>query len=188
MKEIELFINDDGEWVERISLVDEPAIDVDFLYFKKDNETNYRFSNDEKRIITGAVMIPDKRILRYENNVPFFVYFSRDTIETISQRWLMENKNHDFNLNHSTEANGIGIVESWIKVDENDKSTFLGFQDCPVGTWFVSAKITNDDVWDEIKQGKFNGFSIEGMFVFNDDETDDELFSRIAEIISQIDE
>ena len=68
-------------------------------------------------------------------------------------------------LEHEAELNGLTVVESWIIEDEvHDKSRKYGL-DMPVGTWMVSMKVNNDEVWnDYVKTGKVKGFSIEGYF------------------------
>lgn len=167
MKEIELYIDEKGEWIERISLVEEPAIEMDFMKFGKEK---LFFADAEKRIITGAVMIPEKRMWRNSNG-GCYVYFSKDTVEKCAHRFLMEGKNKQFNLGHSTDTDKVSIVESWLKVSEADKSSALGFTNVPVGTWFISCKVESPEIWGEIKSGEFNGFSIEGVFQY-DDETE----------------
>lgn len=164
MTEIELFLNPEGEWLNRIALVDEPAIEADFMAFAKEH---LMFSADEeRRIITGPVMIPDKRMYRnWEGGV--MVYFSAETIREAAYRWLLENKNHEFNLQHQDSIASISVIESWIVEDpEKDKSAYLGFTDIPKGTWFISCKIMDESVWQAIKSGEFNGFSVEGMFAY----------------------
>lgn len=167
MREIELLIDETGEWIDRISLVDEPAIEKDFIAFAKEHQI---FSADEeKHIITGAVMIPEKRMYREDEKGGYYVYFSEDTIREAAYRWLKENKNHKFNLDHSTDTNAVSVIESWIVEDpDNDKSSAMGFKSIPKGTWFISAKVEDETIWEAIKNGTFNGFSIEGMFHFED--------------------
>lgn len=166
MKEIELFINEEGEWLDRISLVDEPAIETDFMAFAKEH-LMFSIDND-KHIITGPVMIPEKRMWR-NNFGGCYVYFSAETIKEAAYRWLIENRNHSFNLDHKNDTYSVSIIESWITEDtEKDKSTALGFTDIPKGTWFVSAKVDNDELWSKIKSGEFNGFSIEGTFILGE--------------------
>lgn len=168
MKEIELLISPEGEWINRISLVDEPAIEQDFLAFSK---THQLFSADEeKRIIVGPVMIPEKRMYRDDSNGSgFYVYFSEETVRVAAHRWLMEDRNHKFNLDHSTDTASVSVIESWLVDDPDmDKSKALGFTAIPKGTWFIAAKIEDDHVWEAVKSGQFHGFSIEGIFHFED--------------------
>lgn len=180
-KVIELFIDDIGEWCDKIALVENPAIESDFLAFSKVRE-NFT-ADEEKHVITGAVMVPDFKIIRYdENDQPYYVFFSRETIEKISQRWLKEDMNKAFNIEHLFDTSGVSIVESWLKSDMSaDKSVAVGLPaNLPVGTWFISCKVDNADVWQSIKDGDFKGFSIQGWFHQNDDISDEELMSALS--------
>ena len=169
-KEVELYINEEGDWLEKISLVEYPAIESNFLCFNR--EESFRFAvEEEQRIITGAVMIPNKRIIRLnERGDEYYVYFSADTIKKAAHRWLQDNMNHSFNLEHGRSTKAVDVVESWIVNDSsNDKAASLGF-DLPAGTWMMSCKVNDEELWNQIKEGKYNGFSVEGIFQYNDDE------------------
>jgi hypothetical protein len=123
-------------------------------------------TDDEKRIVVGAAMVPDLKIFRKDKQGnPYHVYFSAETIKMIAEKY-MRNKYID---NNDTEHNGkaandVYVVESWIKEDEQDKSNKYGFADLPIGTWFVSMKVRNDEVWRRIKSKELNGFSVSGYF------------------------
>ena len=123
-------------------------------------------TDDEKRIVVGAAMVPDLKIFRKDKKGnPYHVYFSAETIKMIAEKY-MRNKYID---NNDTEHNGkaandVYVVESWIKEDEEDKSNKYGFADLPIGTWFVSMKVRNDEVWRRIKSKELNGFSVSGYF------------------------
>lgn len=164
MKEIELFINEEGEWCDRISLVENPAIMSDFMAFAA---VKQNFTTDhERHIITGAVMVPDMRIYRNDEHGEYMVYFSAETIEKIAHKWIREDMSAAFNLDHTTDTRKVNVIESWLKSDMSaDKSVALGLPgDLPVGTWFISAKVDDESIWQQIKAGAFNGFSIQGIF------------------------
>jgi hypothetical protein len=175
----ELFI-DNFNNVNAISLVKSPAIEIDFLKFN-DTKSNYCFAkvDTDKRILTGPAMIPDKDMYRFnkETNEEYYVYFSKETVDSISQEYLISNKNHNVTLQHEKDLDGVCLVESWIVTDkDNDKAFSFGY-DIPVGTWMVSMKVTDDNLWKEIKESEnINGFSIEGWFVsnFNEQLVDEE--------------
>jgi len=128
------------------------------------------FSADDKRIVTGPAMIPDLKILRLdEDNNPYFVFFSRETIAQISQRVFQQSKHNQTNINHNIETKGSSntLIESWLISDEKfDKSKGMGFN-LPIGTWMTSYYIGNEDTWNSIKSGQIKGFSVEGSFVHN---------------------
>jgi len=168
----ELIIDDEENLgCSAISLVSQPAIEIDFLKFgNAQNITFAKVSSEEKRIVSGPAMIPDKEIFRYnaETNEEFYVWFSKETVEKISQKFLIESRQSSVNIEHSTSTpvSDVTLVESWIVKDpDNDKSNAMGYS-VPVGTWMVSMKINNDEVWNElVKTSKVRGFSIEGYFV-----------------------
>ena len=133
---------------------------------KKKDMSKVMFANDEKRIVIGPAMIPDLKIFRKDSKGnPYYVFFSSETIKMIAEKY-MKNKYIDNNdTNHDGEAaKDVYVIESWIKDSENDKSTDYGYGDLPVGTWFVSMKVRNDEVWKQVKEGKLNGFSVSGYF------------------------
>jgi hypothetical protein len=134
---------------------------------RKEKMSSQKFqTDDEKRIVVGPAMVPDLLIYRQKKNGdPYYVTFKADTIRMIAEKY-MRNKYID---NNDTEHNGkaaddVYVYESWIKEDEQDKSTKYGFGDLPVGTWFVAMKVRNDEVWKRIKSKELNGFSVSGYF------------------------
>ena len=167
MIEIELFPQID-ETLTDISLVKYPANESIWLTFAKQNKPIYHFSSDERMVLTGAVLIPEQRIYRRDGNDEYYVYFSADTIRTISEQFLTHFKNQSFTLEHGDNTNDVSIVESWIVEDsENDKSNALGLN-LPKGSWVISAKVNSPDLWQRIKVDKeFEGFSVAGMFCVN---------------------
>ena len=191
---IKELIIDDETGVEAIALVEMPAIEVDFLKFNKDKENiTFATADTEKHIITGPAMIPDKMIYRFDaaTNEEYYVYFTKETVEKISQRYLIEHKQSNVNLEHADPITDVSLVESWIVTDpENDKASALGYS-VPVGTWMVSMKVNNEDVWNNlVKTGTVKGFSIEGYFVqkFGKQiDPDDTVLQQIIDILNNID-
>ena len=143
-----------------------PAM-TDFDYLKPQKHSKQAFATDEeKQIVLGPAMVPDMKIFRKDpSGNPYYVYFSAETIFQISQKYL-KNKYIDNNdMMHDGEAvPDVFVIESWIKESDNDKSTDYGFKSLPVGTWFVSMKINNPDIWNKIKSHQLNGFSVSGYF------------------------
>lgn len=156
----------DSSDVSAISLVDEPAIEIDYVAFDKDKETkpNLKFIEDkqnEKYMILGPALIPDKNIYRNYDGDEFYISFSAECIEKLSYKFMRTCYGDGcFTKDHESFAQGCTLAESWIKTSENDKSVDYGF-DCPIGTWFVAAKIDSIELWDSIKKGERKGFSIE---------------------------
>ena len=156
----------DSSEIYNISLVEEPAIEVDYVAFDKDKETkpNLKFIEDkqnEKFMILGPALVPDKNIYRNYDGNEFYVSFSAECIEKLSYKFMKTCYGDGcFTKDHESFAQGCSLAESWIKTSENDKSVDYGF-DCPIGTWFVAAKIDSIELWDSIKKGERKGFSIE---------------------------
>lgn len=150
-----------------ISLVDEPAIEVNYVHLKKDSKAKkVVFLEDEakeKHMVVGPVLIPDMPIYRNQDGEEFYIQFSKESIERLAYNYIKRGYNMaSFTAQHQYPVNEVYIVESWLKTTENDKSNDLGF-DCPIGTWFVGAKVNNLEVWEDIKDGKMNGFSVEAF-------------------------
>lgn len=166
MKIVELILDENQELngIEAISIVESPAIEEDFVVLNSE-EVKLAEVNKEKRILLGAVLIPNKPIYRRNGEDEYYIYFSRETIAKASQMYLQSGKQSNSTLEHQYELNGLCLVESWIVEDsEKDKSALYGMS-LPIGTWMGAIKVTNDDVWDNyVKTGKVKGFSIEGWF------------------------
>lgn len=170
-KIVELIIDDENEEmsIDAISLVTEPAIMVDFLYFNKQHKSNVCLAklDEEKQMLISPALIPNKQIFRYneEEQQEYYVYFSKETVKKAAHNYLKFQNNNNATIQHESKVSGVYTVESWIVEDvENDKSKKYGF-DVPIGTWMVAMKIENDDVINGIKDGILKGLSIEGYFV-----------------------
>jgi hypothetical protein len=132
-----------------------------------ENMSKQHFVTDnDKHVVLGPAMVPDMKIPRKDDNGNlYYVYFSMETIAMIAEKYI-KNKftdNNDY-MHDGTALKDVYVIESWIKEDEHDKSNKYGFQDLPVGTWFVSMKVNNPEIWSEIKSGKLQGFSVSGFF------------------------
>ena len=167
MRIIELLIDEDAllSGIEAISIVDKPAIEENFIALKEQTKVNLAEIDKEKRILMGAALIPNKNIYRTDGEDEYYIYFSDDTVRKASELFLMRGNQNKSTLEHEAELNGLTVVESWIVEDEvHDKSRKYGL-DMPVGTWMVSMKVNNEEVWENyVKTGLVKGFSIEGYF------------------------
>jgi len=163
---IELIIDEENEFsgIEAISVVENPAIEEDFIALKEHKEVKLAEVDKEKRILMGAALIPNKKIFRKGEEDDYYIFFSEETVRKASELFLMKGNQNNSTLEHDIELKGMSVVESWIIEDEKkDKSRKYDF-DLPVGTWMVSVKVNNDDVWNQVKLGEVKGFSIEGYF------------------------
>ena len=161
---VELFIDEeDAIGIEAISVVESPAIEEDFIALKN-QEFKLAEVDKEKRILMGAALIPNKPIYRKNEDNEYYIYFSRDTVRKASELFFINGNQNNSTLEHQVPLTGLSVVESWIVESEKDKTRHYDLE-VPVGTWMVSMKVLNDDVWnDYVKTGKVKGFSIEGYF------------------------
>ena len=166
MRIVELIIDekDDQSGIDAISVVMSPAIEENFIHLSK-HEILLKEVDAEKRILMGPALVPDKQIYRRNDKTKdeYYIYFSKATIRKASELFLMNANQNNSTLEHSQKLKGLSVVESWIIEGENDKSKNYGF-DLPQGTWMISMKVNNDEIWDKVKLGEVKGFSIEGYF------------------------
>ena len=193
---VELVIDDDSEElaIDAISLVSSPAIEQDFVYFGKEkNNLTFAKVDEEKRMLVSPALIPNKQIFRYNPNTDseYYVYFSPETVRKSSELYLKHNNHHKATYEHQDRVSGVLTTESWIIEDPKmDKSRLYGY-DLPKGTWMVSMKINNDELWKKIKAGELKGLSIEGYFTDKMEKmsertpTDEEILSALNEIINE---
>lgn len=165
MRIVELIIDekDDESGISAVSVVESPAIESDFLALKK-HEIELKEVDAEKRILMGAALIPNKQIYRKnDKNEEYYIYFSEETVRKASELFFMNSNQNNATLEHKQKLDGMSVVESWIVEGKNDKSTNYGFN-FPKGTWVISMKVNNDEIWNKVKLGEVKGFSIEGYF------------------------
>ena len=194
MRIIELIIDEEALYsgIEAISIVDRPAIEENFIALSKEHKIELAEVDKEKRILMGAALVPNKNIYRQTEDEEYYIYFSDDTVRQASELFLMRGNQNKSTLEHEAELNGLSVVESWIIEDEvHDKSRKYDM-DLPVGTWMVSMKVNNDDVWENyVKTGKVKGFSIEGYFtdkiqMSNEFVTEEEAQAILEEIFDHL--
>ena len=161
---VELFIDETDEvsGIEAISVVENPAIEENFIALKN-QEFKLAEVDKEKRILMGAALIPNKPIYRQNGEQEYYIYFSQATVRKASELFFINGNQSNSTLEHQLELKGLTAVESWIVESEQDKSRMYDLN-VPMGTWMVSMKVNNDDVWKKVKAGEIKGFSIEGYF------------------------
>lgn len=165
MRIVELILDEESDLgIEAISVVENPAIEEPFIALKT-QEFKLAEIDGERRILMGALLIPNKPIYRRNGEDEYYIYFSKDTVLKASQMYLMNSKQNNSTLEHQHQLEGLSLVESWIVEDKvHDKSVKYGM-DLPLGSWVGSVKVNNDQIWNEfVKTGKVKGFSIEGYF------------------------
>jgi hypothetical protein len=152
----------------------------------------FKIDSEEKRIVLGPAMVPNQKIFRKDNEGnPYYVYFSPETIRMIAEKYMKNQYTRNNDLMHDGKAvKDVYVIESWIKEDENDKSVKYGYGDLPIGTWMISMKVDKtpkgDEVWNQVKEGKLNGFSVSGFFSEEATFTKEEMFLyKVAEVLKK---
>ena len=144
----------------KISLVDKPAIEENFIYFSEQQKISFE-ANVEKKEVVGPIMIPNKKIIRFSPDMGYYyVRFTEEVIKDIMYRYSKEGLFNAFGIHHAYDTEDVVMLEVWMKESDNDKSKDYGY-DLPNGTVFVKAKIESDELFTSIKEGDINGFSIE---------------------------
>jgi hypothetical protein len=191
--------NENGEEeVDFVSLVSTPAVQKNFLRFKEDqpgikiqSRQRFEIQDEEERIVSGVLMLADFPI--YRNNESFgehYVVFSKDEIKKIVQRFFKKGYQGNVNLEHDKPVDGVFMFESLIVEPEKGKNAFKGFEDVNPGSWLGSFKVDNPETWEDVKSGKFKGFSIEGLFEYRSKEKtkEEQLLSEIEKILSKVEQ
>ena len=149
-----------------ISLVDFPATESDFVAFEKEKELQkFSVENEEKHLVRGLVMAANMLIYRIHPVYgEYYIYYDAQTLRTMAERYLKNNFQNNVDLNHNGElVEGVDMVQFFIKDSENGINP-KGFEDYADGSLFAEFHINNEEVWDQVKNGDFNGFSLEGYF------------------------
>lgn len=148
--------------VDAISLVEYPAIESDFIYLAKERQN--LSVKEEKRLLYGPVLIPDKPIYRVNEYTgeEYYIEFSAKAIEQLSRDFMEKMRNRNWTTDHEESTDRLSVVETWLKSSELDKSVSLGFE-LPDGTWFVGVYVDSNEIWEKVKSGEFRGFSIEAF-------------------------
>jgi len=183
-------LNDDVE-VDFVALVDRPAIEKDFLMFKE-AKANFVIQSEDRRIVSGALMLADTPIYRNDQNGEYYVTFTAPTIEKIAQKFFKKGYQSNVNLMHdeALAVEGVTMYESFIVDSSRGVMAMKGFEDAPEGSWFGSFKVENESVWNKIKSGEFKGFSVEGVFNYKKEKqpmsVEESLWSEICSILEQV--
>ena len=156
----DISLEDIAQGMYKISLVDKPAIEEDFIHFNEVEKVQM-FADEKKKEVVGPIMIPNKEILRFSPDMGYYyVRFTEETIQQIMYKYSKEGLFNAFGINHSYDTDEVVMLEVWTKESDNDKSVDYGYR-LPNGTVFVKAKIESDELFTAIENGEINGFSIE---------------------------
>jgi hypothetical protein len=164
---VELVLDEDAEvrGIDAISLVEHPAIMMDFVALADEHPMTFAQVSDQQ-LLVGPALVPDKPIYRKRGDQEFYVYFSKTTVRKAAELFMRDENLKRWTLEHDQPIHGVQVVESWVVEDPaKDKAAFYGLS-VPPGTWMVSVKVDNESIWNDwVKTGSVRGFSIEGYFV-----------------------
>lgn len=198
LKVKEFLINED-DTITAIAITTKPAIGVDFITFseqeleEKLEEIKFTIINEEKRIFAGPLMIPDKYIYRIDEKTgeEYVGKFSTKTIEQISEIYMYKANQKNINMEHKVPIyTGICITQNWLIEDNKIDKAFsekFGYKNLPIGTWMGMMKVFDKDLWEDLKQSNFKGFSVEGIFLIKEvgEITEDQLFvSKFNDVLN----
>jgi len=116
MKLIELIIDENEllSGINAISLVEYPAIEEDFVALNSAKKVEFATQSEEKRILMGAALVPNKPIYRKNGEDEFYVYFTKETIRRASEMFFQNGNQNNSTLEHEVDLQGLSVVESWI--------------------------------------------------------------------------
>ena len=188
METIELFIKDEAkDGVFAVSLVEEPAIEEDFVALSTD-KIELKVADEERRVVVGLALVPEKKIYRFMKGKEFNIFFSKETISKAQELYMKKLNQANVTVEHEAEITGATVIESWIVEDTKQDKTNLYNLKATEGSWAIMMKIDNDEVWSKVKAGEFKGFSIEGLFggfeqLQKAEKPEDNIIEQLKEII-----
>jgi len=163
IQSIELVIKDEDDGVFAISLVESPAIEENFVALSK-QEIEFKAIDDERRIVVGFALVPDKEIYRKQNGKEFNIYFSKDTVAKSAELYMKNLNLANVTSEHDKPVKDCCVIESWIVEDKaHDKSNLFNLG-AKGGEWVVMMKLYNDEEYQKAKNGEYKGFSIEALY------------------------
>lgn len=162
-----IFVDEEQELeVDKVSIVNSPAVESFFLKFKEDsiNNSKLSLSADDKKELMGVALIPDMPIYRNVDGEEFYVVFNKETIKNIAMNLFKKGYNTKMNVEHTDEDADSFIYQSYIVDRELGLNPPVGLEDTPDGSWVIGVKVNSEELWKDIKSGNRNGFSVEGFF------------------------
>lgn len=147
-----------------ISIVDEPAVESNFIALSKQRPLDFKIQNEERRIVYGCALRADFDIYRQYGDEEFYVTFSKDAVRRLMTKFMKNFSQKNWTKDHMEFAEGLTVVESWIVEDvNNDKANKLGLENFSEGSWMIGVKVDDDEIWQSIREGRWHGFSVEAF-------------------------
>ena len=152
-------LNSDEDGITCVSLVDFPAVEVDFMQF----DAKKQMLQVEGNRLIGVLLRADYPIYRLgEDGKPYYIRFTREQIWQIAERFQRTDKVESL-MHDGQPIEGVKMVSLFVK-DEQRGISPKGFEEITDGSLFAVYQIENKEVLDLIKSGAIKGFSIEGYF------------------------
>lgn len=180
----DVLLDDAEDGMIKISLVDEPAVMSDFVAFDRQKPVQmYSVADSDKRLVYGVVLRADFPIYRKDKKFgEYYVLFKPDTIRAMAEKYLADGLQNETSTMHKTDVDGVQMVQYFIKDTDRGMSP-EGFDDIADGSLFAEFHVTNDDVWEKVKDGTFRGFSMEAYYTL----TPEESVTEVCEIVDDLD-
>lgn len=170
----DISVDEDGMGLFGLSFVDNPAIQIEMHTFKAEEAQKVFFASHEKREVVSPVIIPNQLIIREAMGIPYYMRANEETIRKMYEKYMLSGNWNNFTYMHENVSadmeeralDGIYLQRLWIIEDEknDDACTKYGFTDLPKGTLMMKCKVNNRQIWNEIKEGKLRGISLEAFF------------------------
>lgn len=147
-----------------ISIVDQPAVESNFIALSKQRPLDFKIQNEERRIVYGCALRADFDIYRQYGEEEFYVTFSKDAVRRLMTKFMKNFSQKNWTKDHMEFVEGLTVVESWLVEDvNNDKANKLGLTNFSEGSWMIGVKVDDDEIWKSIKEGRWHGFSVEAF-------------------------
>lgn len=159
-----IFKEGETEGVYALSVVENPAMqDMWIALSEQPQQIELAQVDEDKRLLLGAALIPNKKIYRNIDGNEFYITFKEETIEKLAHNFFKNQNNNNSSLEHEVKLEGMSVVEGWTVQDpNNDKSNAFG-KTYDKGTWVTMMKVDNDEMWQKVKNGEIKGFSIDAL-------------------------
>lgn len=183
-----IVIDDAETGIDRISLVEMPAVESNFLAFAKDKKQIMFSANEEQQMITGVLARADYPIYRNDNQLgEYYIQFGKEVIKEMAEKLLVDGHQNWVNIEHieNSDVDGVYMIEMFLK-DSKKGINPIGFEDISDGSLFATFKVRNQKIWDCIKDGTFKGFSIEGLFGFEEVDREEQIYNEILDMLDKI--
>ena len=183
-----IVINDAETGIDRISLVEMPAVESNFLAFAKDKKQIMFSANEEQQMITGVLARADYPIYRNDDQLgEYYIQFGKEVIKEMAEKLLVDGHQNWVNIEHieNSDVDGVYMIEMFLK-DSKKGINPIGFEDISDGSLFATFKVRNQKIWDCIKNGTFKGFSIEGLFGFEQVDREEQIYNEILDMLDKI--